>query len=188
MPREEEKPAEAPAPDDGGAKKALVKWAIVAFILLLFIGIEVGIASFFVKKLKETADSADSQKVQDAAEQEAKLREQTEMGATLATPIEVLVNISGEDGRYLKCGIQLEYDISDAQLGVELEMRKARMKDIILDIMSSRPMPDLMTNDGKKSIREQIVAEINTILPDAGSDGKKLGKIKRSYFDSFMIQ
>jgi flagellar FliL protein len=189
MPKEEEKKPEEAAPAaDGGSKKALIKWAIVGVILLLFIGIEVGIAVFFVEKLKEPTGEEDAAKMQEAAEQEAALKAQTEMGTTLEAPIEVLVNISGEDGRFLKCGVQLEYDPSDTQLGSELEMRKARMKDVILDIMSSHPMSDLMTNDGKKAIREQIVAEINAILPERGSDGKKLGKIKRSYFDSFMIQ
>jgi flagellar FliL protein len=185
---EEKKPEEPAAAPDGGSKKAvIVKWAVVFAILLLFIGIEVGVAVFFVDKLKEPPIE-DTQAKQEATEKEAALKAQTEMGATMAAPIEVTVNISGEDGRYLKCGVQLEYDPSFLQLGAELDLRKARIKDIILDIMSSKQSSELMTNDGKRAIREQIVAEINAILPETSSDGKPLGKVRRSYFDSFIMQ
>jgi len=187
---EEEKKADenAEAEKAGGSilHSALFKWIIVGVILLVFIGIEVGIAVFFVDKLKEP-NEVDLKKQEEEMQEAEKLRKQTEIGATLAKPIEVTVNISGEDGRYLKCGVQLEYDPSDIRLGPELEARNARIKDIILDIMSSRPLSELITNDGKRAIREQIVEEINSILPEM-IEGKRLGKVNRSYFDSFMIQ
>ncbi len=179
--RKPEESEEAPS-----SSKAVVKWAIVGVILLLFIGIEVGIALIFVNKLQQP-DIADVQKQEDEKRAAEQLKAQTEMGATLAAPIDVTVNISGEDGRYIKCGVQLEYDPIYTNLGTELELRKARIKDIILDIMSSKSMSDLMTNDGKKVIRDQIVREVNEVLPQEVS-GKPLGKIHRSYFDSFIIQ
>jgi len=182
---EDKKTEEAPAPASEG-KSSIVKWAIVGAILLLFVGIEVGIAAFFVSKLKEP-DAADIKRQEMEAERQAALKLQTDMGATLAAPIEITVNINGEEGRYLKCGVQLEYDPADVQLGTELEARKARIKDIIIDIMSSKALSDLMSNDGKKAIREQIVAEVNNTLP-AEAAGKPLGKVRRSYFDSFLLQ
>jgi flagellar FliL protein len=186
MPVEEEKKTEENEAAPSSGNKAIVKWAIVGVILLLFIGIEVGIAVFFVGKLKEP-DVIDAQKQEEEKKAAEQLKAQTEMGATLAAPIDITVNINGEDGRYLKCGVQLEYDPSYIQLSTELEARKARIKDIILDILSSKAMSDLMTNDGKKAIREQIVMEVNGILPQEVG-GKPLGKISRSYFDSFIIQ
>jgi flagellar FliL protein len=183
----EEKPEEAEAAPAGGGKKAvIIKWAIVCAILLLFIGIEVGIAVFFVNKLKEP-DFVDTKQQEEEAEKQAALKAQTEVGANLAAPIEVTVNILGEDGRFLKCGVQLEYSLSDALMANEIEIRKPRIKDIIIDIMSSKPLSELMTNDGKKAIREQIVREVNAVLPEDVS-GKPLSKIQRSYFDSFIVQ
>jgi len=182
---DDKKTEEAPAAPSEG-KSSIVKWAIVGAILLLFVGIEVGIAVFFVGKLKEPDSAAISAAAAAKARQDS-IAQQTSMGATLAAPIEITVNISGEDGRYLKCGVQLEYDGTDEQLGTELEARKARMKDIIIDIMSSQALSDLMSNDGKKIIREQIVAAVNNILPEEVA-GKPLGKVRRSYFDSFVMQ
>jgi flagellar FliL protein len=186
MPVEEEKKTgetAAAAPEPSGAKSSIIKWAIVGAILLLFIGIEVGMAVFFVKKLKEP-EQVDTSAQEENAKKQASLR----VGATLAAPIEVTVNISGEEGAYLKCGVQLEYDPIYTKLAAELDSRKVVIKNIIIDIMSSRPRSELVTNDGKKAIRDQIVEEINASLPDLGPDGKPLGKIDRSYFDSFMMQ
>jgi len=186
---EEKKPEEGEAAGKAGGSilhSPLFKWIAVGIILLVFIGIQVGIAVYFVDMIKEPNQEDIKKQEEEEAELE-RIRKETEKGETLAAPIEVTVNISGEDGRYLKCGVQLEYDPSFIKLGPELEARKARIKDVILDIMSSKPLPELITNEGKRQIREQIVEEINQILPEK-VEGKPLGKIHRSYFDSFMIQ
>ena len=183
---DDKKTEESPAAPSSEGKSNLVKWVMVFLILLIFVGIEVGIAVFFVGKLKEPDAAAISAEAAAKARQDS-INKQTAMGATLAAPIEITVNIFGEEGRYLKCGVQLEYDATDEQLGVELEARKARMKNIIIEIMSSKPLSDLMSNDGKKAIRDQIVAEINNILPEEVG-GKPLGRVRRSYFDSFVMQ
>lgn len=186
---EEKKTEEGEAAGKAGPSilhSPLFKWIAVSIILLVFIGIQIGIAVYFVDMIKEP-NQEDVKKQEDEEAELERLKKQTEKGETLATPIEVTVNISGEDGRYLKCGVQLEYDPSFILLGPELEARKARIKDVVLDIMSSKPLNELITNDGKRLIRQQIVDEINQILPEK-VNGKPLGKIHRSYFDSFMIQ
>jgi flagellar FliL protein len=182
---DDKKTEETPVASSEG-KSSIIKWTLVFLILLLFVGIEVGIAVFFVNTLREP-DLADIQRQNMEAERQRELKMQTDIGATMAAPIEITVNINGEEGRYLKCGVQLEYDAEDIQLGTELEARKARIKDIIIDIMSSKTLSDLMSNDGKKAIREQIVSAVNNILP-AEAAGKPLGKVRRSYFDSFIMQ
>jgi len=185
---EEKKTEAAPAaPDPGANKKAsIMKWVIVGVILLLFLGMQVAMSIFFTSKLSPAPVS--NPQDEEAKKQEEFLKQQKEVGVTLAAPIEVTVNISGEDGRFVKCGVQLEYDPSYLKLGDELEARKARIKDIIIDILSSRTLSEMITNEGKQAIREQILKSVNDILPDNDDKGKPLGKVSRSYFDSFMIQ
>jgi flagellar FliL protein len=173
-------------PDVSAAKKAsIIKWAIVGAILLLFLGMQVAMSIFFTSKLNPAPVNIQDE---EAKRQEEFLKAQKEVGVTLAAPIEVTVNISGEDGRFIKCGVQLEYSPSYIKLGDELEARKARVKNIVIDILSSRTLSELMSNEGKASVREQIVTDINNILPENDDKGKTLGKVSRSYFDSFMIQ
>jgi len=166
----------------GNLKKIII--FIVATIVAVFVAIEVGIAVFFVGKLKESDSVTMSA---EAATNSIDKQTDMGMGATMAAPIEITVNISGEEGRYLKCGVQLEYDATDEQLGTELEARKASIRDIVIDIMSSKSLSDLMSSDGKKAIRDQIVTKVNNILPTEVG-GKPLGKVRRSYFDSFVMQ
>jgi len=185
---DEKKTEAAPAAPDAGADKkaSIIKWVIVGVILLLFIGMQVGMSIFFTSKLspKPVSNPQDEEEKR----QEEFLKAQKEVGVTLAAPIEVTVNISGEDGRFVKCGVQLEYNPSFLKLGDELEARKARIKDIVIDLLSSRTLSELMTSEGKQAVREQILKNVNDILPDTDEKGKPLGKVSRSYFDSFMIQ
>jgi flagellar FliL protein len=185
---EETKPQEAAT--EAPPKKGFVKWIIVGAILLVFIGIEVGLATFFVGKLQTPppVDSVAEAKLKAQEEEEAKMKELTEMGAVLPAPIDITVNIMGTESGFVKCGVQLEYNPAYASLGAELEARQARIKNIIIDIMSSVPLSELLTNEGKQKLRGQIVTEVNKTLPTKGADGQELGKVRRAYFDSFVIQ
>jgi len=185
---DDDKKAEAApeVPSAGATKKAsIIKWAIVGAILLLFLGMQVGMSIFFTSKLNPPPVNIEDK---EAKQQEEFLKAQKEAGITLDAPIEVTVNINGEDGRFLKCGVQLEYSPNYLKLGEMLEARKVRIKDIVIDVLSSRSLSELMTNEGKQAVREQIVTDINNILPENDEKGKPLGKVSRSYFDSFMIQ
>jgi len=183
--------AKAEAAPSGG--KPMVKWIIMGVILLAFLGIEAGMAVYFVKKLKPVDKTIESvQKAQEQAkEAEAK---QTEMGMTLEKPIDVTVNIFGTNGeRFLKSSVQLEWNSSDKMLLEELNSRIPKIKNTIIDILSSKPLAELMTVEGKKAIREAIVSDINAVLPaeavdKAGGDPKPLGKVQRAFFVEFVVQ
>jgi flagellar basal body-associated protein FliL len=179
-----EETAAAPSSESGNTA-AVKKWLIVSGIMLMFIGCLLGMSFFIIEKFKPQTQQPTV--TEEQLEEERRKKAQAEVGAMLAAPIEVTVNVSGEDGKYLKCGIQLEYDAKDTRLGLELENRRVPIKNAIIDIMSSSLLADLETNDGKRAVRERIVAEVNLILPET-LNGKPLGKINRSYFDSFMIQ
>ena len=176
------------AKDEGEKKtKPLVRIGIVLGVLMLFVGLEVGIALFFVDKLKPVDKTMQALKEEQEMETQ-KQRQLTEMGTILEKPIEVMVNIAGTEGeRYLKCGVQLEFDSKFENLAGQLEMRRPKIKNVIIDILSSRPIADMMTLEGKKSIRNSIVADVNAILPDE-VDGMEVGKIRRCFFDEFIIQ
>jgi len=189
--KEEAKSEEGAAP--AGGKKAGMKWIIMGVILLAFLGIEAGMAVFFVNKLKpkDTALEEVQKKQQEAKEAEAK---QTEMGATLEKPIDVTVNIAETNGeRFLKSSVQLEWKASDKLLGEEINARIPKIKNIIIDILSSKPLAELMTVEGKKAIRDAIVSDINATLPEEvepkpGAEPEPLGKVDRAFFVEFIVQ
>jgi flagellar FliL protein len=192
MSAKEETKSEGEASAAGG-KKAITKWIILGVILLAFLGIEAGMAVFFVNKLKPVDHSLEDVKKAQEEKKEAEAK-QTEMGATLEKPIDVTVNIAETNGeRFLKAAVQLEWKASDAMLGEELNGRLPKIKNIIIDILSSKPLAELMTVEGKKAIREAIVSDVNAVLPAEVEDEKKgevvpLGKVERAFFVEFIVQ
>ena len=123
-------------PVEDGRKAAIKKWAIVSGIMLLFIGIMIGIAMFSVNMIKEHLETEETKNLKKQQEEtdDSKIAgcKTGGVGATLAAPIEVTVNIGGEDGRFVKCGVQLEYDPKDTKLGMELESRSVQIKNTII--------------------------------------------------------
>ena len=164
----------------GGGSKRLIG---IVVILLVFIGAQVGIAMWAIKALTPEDPTLAKLQEEEQLKMEKKL-EQTRMGVTLDAPIEVTVNIHGTNGtRYLKTSIQLEYDLEYQQtLGPELDRRKPKIKDIIINILTSKPLVELQTKKGKEDIRNAIKSDINMILPE------NIGSIRSCYFDEFVIQ
>lgn len=163
------------------------RFLILGGTLLFFLAAQTAVVWYFVQTLRPEDPAVVALRQQHEAEIEQK-RQQTEMGTTLEAPIEVTVNIAGTEGeRFLKAAVQLEFDPMYINLPVELNARLPKIRNIIIDILSSRPLAELMTVEGKMSIRNAIVADVNAILPDE-VEGKEVGKIRRSFFDSFIIQ
>ena len=95
-------------------------------------------------------------------------------------PMEAFViNIAETNGeRYLKIVIQLE--VSDPDVVKELEQLKPRLRDSILDLLTSKTYKDLMDLAGKQRLREEIAGRINNIL--------QRGKVTKVYFTDFVVQ
>jgi len=90
-----------------------------------------------------------------------------------------VINIAETNGeRYLKIVIQLE--VSDPGVGPELEQFKPRIRDSVLDLLTSKTYKDLMDMAGKQRLREDIAGRINNIL--------QRGKVTKVYFTDFVIQ
>lgn len=168
-------------------KKGLIKYLIMAGILLVFLGIEVLMAVWAVDQLKPEDEALKALQEEQARQAEEEARK-TEMGATLEKPIEITVNIAETNGeRFLRTAVQLEWDATDVLLKTEIENRLPKIKNIIIDILSSRPMAELITVDGKKSVRDAIVADVNSSLP-ATVDDQSIGKVRRAFFVEFIVQ
>jgi flagellar protein FliL len=163
------------------------RWIVIVVILIVFIGAEIGLALYFVNKLKPEDPAIKALK--EEQELDRKKREQmTSMGSILEEPVAVTVNIAGTEGeRFLKASVQLEWDPSYQNLPPVLMERMPKIKNTIIDVLSTRPMAELLTTEGKKKIRDAIVADVNRLIPDKVND-KEVGKIKNCFFNEFIIQ
>ena len=152
---EEERPAEP-------KKKSKLKLIIIASVVLIIVIAGTVIGFYFFTKT------------------EVKKPEVEKPIVLTIWPMEAFViNIAETNGeRYLKIVIQLE--VSDSDVVKELEQLKPRLRDSILDLLTSKTYKDLMDLAGKQRLREEIAGRINNIL--------QRGKVTKVYFTDFVVQ
>jgi flagellar FliL protein len=89
------------------------------------------------------------------------------------------VNLLNENGRrYLKTTINLE--MSGEELMPELDMKKAVVRDLIIQILASKQIEEISTLNGKKRLKEELIGAINRRLVD--------GSVNNVYFTEFVMQ
>ena len=162
MAKEKKEVLEEQAQQTEPKKKFNLKWIIIAGIVLAVIA-SGAVAGFYFFSKKESKKITATQPV-----------------VVAVWPMEAfIINIADTNGeRYLKLVIQLE--ISDAIAIPELEQLKPRLRDSILDLLTSKTYKDLMDLAGKQRLREDIAGRINNILSK--------GKVTKVYFTDFVVQ
>ena len=106
-------------------------------------------------------------------------QQQAPVGATW--PMEpFIVNIRDEasSDKYLKIIIELE--ISDKNFVSELNQLKPKLRDNVLDLLTSKSYKDIIDISGKQRLREEIMMRLNSFLTG--------GKIVKVYFTDFVVQ
>lgn len=89
------------------------------------------------------------------------------------------VNLKSDAGRrYLKVTLSLE--LEGKELSIELDAKKAVLRDRIIRILTSKTLEEISSKKGKQKISEQIMDTLNAMIKD--------GKIKGVYFTEFVVQ
>jgi flagellar protein FliL len=89
------------------------------------------------------------------------------------------VNLLNENGRrYLKTTINLE--MSSEDLMPELDMKKAVIRDLIIQVLASKQIEEISTLNGKKRLKEEMINALNRRLVD--------GNVDNVYFTEFVMQ
>lgn len=92
-----------------------------------------------------------------------------------------IVNLADtESERYLKVVMQLE--LSDQLLVDEMKKVNPKLRDAILELLSSKAYKDVMDPAGKQRLRDEIVMRMNMTV-----DSPK-GKVLKVYFTEFVVQ
>ncbi len=93
---------------------------------------------------------------------------------------EVVINPAGTRGKhFLRLGIALETH-SGPELLAELEVRKAQLRDMLIQKFSTRTIDELGDPTVREELRLQCVDEINAMVTQ--------GKISNLYFTDYVLQ
>ena len=90
-----------------------------------------------------------------------------------------LLNLADRDElRFLKVSIKLELDRPEGT--TDFHAKVPAIRDALLVLLSSKESQLLRTVNGKRRIREEIIARVNTVMSK--------GKVSNVYFTDFIIQ
>jgi flagellar FliL protein len=93
-----------------------------------------------------------------------------------------IVNLADNDGRsYLRVGIDLGIEAQNAKsrAGQEPDIVPV-IRDSVIALLSTLKSDDLLTSDGKKKLKQELIKSLNDRLPEL--------KVREVYFNEFMVQ
>ena len=160
-------------PKKEGGNKLLLIVIIILLLLLLVIG---GLVAYFL--LSNNENQQQNPQEQKKVEKKHKVQEMSEIGPIYPLDPFVVNLVSPNADRYLKCKIDLELDSPDLQK--EVDKKLPAIRDLIIQILSSKSVEEIQTAKGKEKLKEEIKRKINEILTT--------GEIKNVYFTEFVIQ
>ena len=156
-----------------GGSKILLIVIVILLLLLLIIG---GAVAYFLLSNNDSQDNPDQAK-QEKVEKK-KTSDLTQMGPIYPLDQFIVNLLSNNSERYLKCKISLELDAPDLQQ--ELDKKLPAVRDMIIQILSSKTVEEIQTARGKEKLKEEIKRKLNAMLTT--------GEIKNVYFTEFVIQ
>lgn len=161
------------AQEEGKKKGGLLKWIIIAVVLIaLGVGGYFGYTMFFASPDEEA--TAEEQ----APEGEGGQALEDLEGQLVPLPT-FLVNLADPLGRrYLKLGVEVE--VRDEEAAAALTKYEAKIKDTLLLLLSSKTYDSLSTMKAKVELKQEIVDRLNQI---AGN-----GSVLRVYITEMVIQ
>ena len=173
----EQNQAPQPAADSGSSSGGKPTLFILLAVINMAVVMGVGFMLYLGQKKKEGEPGID-----DVIKGEAtKLKEEESSKEFIGrlVPLETfLVNVSGSRGRKL-VKINMELEVTNAQVQEEVEKIKPKIRDYIIIIASSKTLSEISTKEGKDVLREEIKNQINLFLTK--------GQINKVYFTEFLL-
>jgi flagellar FliL protein len=159
--------------NNSGGNKLLLIVIVILLLLLLTIGGLVAYLLLFNNSNDEEPQTQKQEKVE-----KKKVKKMTEIGPIYPLDQFIVNLISNNADRYLKCKIAFELDSPDLQQ--EIDKKVPAIRDIIINILSSKTVEEIQTVKGKEKLKEEIKNKVNEILTT--------GEIRHVYFTEFVIQ
>lgn len=159
----------------GGGSQRPTLFIILAIVNMLIVA-GVGVM-LYMAKLRDAAEPGIDQVVRGELEAQGQDGLQdTFIGRTI--PMETfLVNLAGSRGRQI-AKVNMEFEISNDPVAMEIEQKKAAIRDIIIILLSSKTYEQVASREGKDALRDEIRHNLNTFLSS--------GRIQNVFFTEFI--
>ena len=146
--------------DSKPKKKGKLKWVLMILFILLLLGGGAGAWYYFLSDLPGSKNA--SQSTEKAATAQPA---QTKQAENLQTSVldTFLVNLADPLGkRYIK--VTFEVELSDPKVADELSRQKAKIRDAVIMLLSSKTYADLAPAESKLDLKNEVTKRLNLIL------------------------
>ena len=162
------------ADEQAPKKKSKLKWILLLLFILILLGGAAAGAWFFFLADKLNLPSSQEQQTQKVEVPSAV----PVFGKTVPLPV-FTVNLSDPLGqRFIK--INLEVEVANEKVAAELEQYKARIRDSIILLLSSKTYADIATVESKELLKSEVADRLNGILG--------VGKVYQVFITDMVIQ
>lgn len=151
---------------------------IILSVVNMLIVAGVGALLYLGKKKDAEKPTIDNVIQGEAEKQHEEAGQQEEFIGQLIPMETFLVNLAGSRGGKL-ARINMELEISNAEVQEEIDKRKPQIRDIIIILLSSKNFAQVSSREGKEQLRNEIRDTVNPFLTK--------GQIKRVYFTEFIL-
>ena len=150
-----------------------IVFALVGILFVVMIGLTGGLFMIWTK-LSATEAQANTVAITNGESQEM------QPGLGTIFPMDTfIVNLADESGkRYLR--ITMDLELTPETVADDIKKRLPQMRDSILMVLPSKRFEDIRTVEGKTSLRNEIIANLNGLF---GHE-----RISNIYFTEFVVQ
>ena len=178
----EEKAPAAPAPVAESAPAASKKQPVLLMgLVVLNMVVVAGVGVMIWQNRKKEEQRATIEKVVEGehqTQQAEKANENENAFVGKNIPLETfIINLAGSKGRRV-AKVNIELEVEGQNVAVEIEQRKAQIRDIIIILLSGKTYDQVANKEGKDQLREEVKDTVNAFLTK--------GKIKSVYFTDFI--
>ena len=150
-----------------------IVFALVGILFVVMIGLTGGLFMIWTK-LNTTEAQANNTAISNEESQEVQ-----QTPGTIFPMDTFIVNLADEGGkRYLR--ITMDLELTRGTVSDDLKKRLPQMRDSILMVLPSKRFEDIRTVEGKTSLRNEIIANLNGLF------GQE--RISNIYFTEFVVQ
>ena len=172
---------EAAAPAAGaGAAGGSGKQSVILLVLAVINMVVVGVVGFMLYKNRqaEAAKPSIDHVIQGEHEtQEGEKKDEKQVKKPVVPLETFIVNLAGSKGRRV-AKVNIELEVSKAEVQKEIEQRQAQVRDIIIMILSSKTYESVSSKEGKNQLRDEVKDTVNAFLSK--------GKIESVFFTEFI--
>ncbi len=165
---------EAPKAGGSGQKPTLfIVLAVINMVVVLLVGVMLFLGH------RSGQEKVDVEEIIRGEQQNLQLDRMRSAGVGTLVPLETfLVNLAGSRGRNL-AKVNMELEVSNAEVQLEVERLKPKIRDMIIIILSGKTFAQVSTREGKDNLREEIRDQVNLFLTK--------GQIENVYFTEFIF-